>query len=227
MRSAVPYVLTVCGLLSGMCGFVALQSNDFEAVFYWVVAAAAFDLLDGAAARALGVASEAGKLLDALSDVVCFGALPALWLHKFILAEAPTATLEAYAALLFAAAAALRLMTFLQQADTHSFKGLPVPGAAVFMLSLCFLPKTVLHLTSSPGLWLLLIGWGLCAMMLSSLPLIAMKFVHLRWKGNEARYLLLGLAIGLALWLQQLLFLVLIPAYLLLSLLVYMLKRPA
>ena len=225
MRALVPYILTICGLLSGMCGFVELVEKNFEATFYWVLVAAIFDLLDGAVARALGVVSEGGKVLDSLTDSICFGALPALWLYYFILDKAPEAELLAYGTLGLAVAALLRLMRFTIRSSSTHFKGLPTPAAALFVLSLCFLPTKFFEATTFPAIWLLLFGWIVSVLMLSSIPLISMKFAHLRWQSNSARYLLLLLALCLLPWLQQRLFLVLIPIYILVSVATFLLKR--
>lgn len=225
MRRVIPHIFTLSGLLSGMCGFVALLQQGYEVVFYWVCVAAGFDVLDGALARGLKVTSVGGKYLDSLADMVCFGALPACWLYFFILEQDSGATVPAYLALGFAPAAALRLMNFMQCPTARDFKGLPVPAAALFLLSLSFLPDSVFRLVAEPAWWLLGIGGGVALLMLSTLPLIGMKFSHYGWYGNESRYLLLLLAVICAVWLQQGLFLGLIPSYILLSLLVFFTKK--
>ena len=55
---------------------------------YWgsifIFAAAVFDMLDGAVARALKVFSPIGKDLDSLADVVSFGVAPSMILFKML-----------------------------------------------------------------------------------------------------------------------------------------------
>jgi CDP-diacylglycerol--serine O-phosphatidyltransferase len=94
-----------------------------------------FDALDGYVARLSRTASEFGKQLDSLCDVVTFGVAPGFLLVKlcprfaFLHREAVWVIAAS-----FAACAALRLARFnveTSSADDHTrFKGLPSPAAA-------------------------------------------------------------------------------------------------
>lgn len=115
---------------------------------YWAAIliglAAFFDLLDGAAARALKVFSPIGKDLDSLADVVSFGVAPAMILYKMLWAAVMTddraldtslwQTVPAFAVACFAA---LRLARFNITSSQHkwSFTGMPVPAIGIIVAS--------------------------------------------------------------------------------------------
>ena len=219
LRVSLPDVLTLCGLMSGLYGLVAVWERDFERGFYAVCVAAVFDVLDGAVARALGISSERGKMLDSLADLVCFGVLPALWLYVFVFDLDASAGVWAYGALLVVPVVALRLVFFMLSAESGHFSGLPCPGAALFLTSICFLPESLWG--SAPAWGLLLVSGLVSFLMLYPLPCVSMKFTHYRWKTNELRYLLIAVGIGSAFVLHQRLFLVLIPVYVALALYLY------
>ena len=95
-----PNLLTLANLVSG-CIAIAfiLSSQPYVSSIgeqeYWVIGteqaywgaifiviAAVFDMLDGAAARALQVFSPIGKDLDSLADIISFGVAPSMILFK-------------------------------------------------------------------------------------------------------------------------------------------------
>jgi CDP-diacylglycerol--serine O-phosphatidyltransferase len=105
-----------------------------------------FDAVDGKVARMFGAASDFGSQIDSLSDVVSFGAAPAL-LFK-VMVEAHPSVIPPRGALILAvlylACAALRLARFNVETtpdeESHKrFKGLPSPAAAGCVLSLAFI----------------------------------------------------------------------------------------
>jgi CDP-diacylglycerol---serine O-phosphatidyltransferase len=102
----------------------------------WLIfAAMIFDALDGYVARLSRTASEFGKELDSLCDVVTFGVAPAFLLVKICPAFAlPHREAVWVIAASYAACAALRLARFnveTAEDDDHlHFSGLPSPAAA-------------------------------------------------------------------------------------------------
>ncbi|UKI38865.1 MAG: CDP-alcohol phosphatidyltransferase family protein [Alistipes putredinis] len=54
----------------------AVQGRPLEICFWLLIVSAAFDFMDGAAARLLGQYSEIGVQLDSLADMVSFGVAP-------------------------------------------------------------------------------------------------------------------------------------------------------
>jgi CDP-diacylglycerol--serine O-phosphatidyltransferase len=100
-----------------------------------IFAAMIFDALDGYVARLSRSASEFGKELDSLCDVISFGVAPAFLLVKICpqFAILHRGTIWVIAAT-YAACAALRLARFnvetLDEDDHSRFTGLPSPAAA-------------------------------------------------------------------------------------------------
>jgi len=104
----------------------------------WVLAMFC-DVLDGWAARKLGVAGPMGVQLDSLADVVTGGVAPAMVAMRLFKDDGGAGlTWEMLACLGVAAAAAYRLARFNVAAEsgeggTH-FEGLPAPAAGVFWM---------------------------------------------------------------------------------------------
>lgn len=111
----------------------------------WLIfAAMIFDALDGYVARLSRTASDFGRELDSLCDVVTFGVAPGFLLvkicPKFALIHRPEVWMIAAA---YAACAALRLARFNVETigdDDHlHFKGLPSPAAAAVIAAFAIL----------------------------------------------------------------------------------------
>jgi len=113
-----------------------------------------------------------------------------------------------FVAFLIPVFSAFRLAKFnIDTRQSDGFIGLPTPATAIFFGSLPLLVNYLL--TISPQLkgfewvaspWLILPAIALFSfLMVSELPALAFKFKTFNWKGNEARFLFLGLAILLLL----------------------------
>ncbi len=119
-----------------------LYTNAVWCIFFAMI----FDAVDGKIARMTGAASDFGSQIDSLSDVVSFGAAPAL-LFKVMVEASPgviSPKLAVVLAVLYLACAALRLARFNVETtpdeDAHlRFKGLPSPAAAGTVCALSFL----------------------------------------------------------------------------------------
>ena len=97
------------------------------------------DVLDGWAARKLGVAGSMGVQLDSLADVVTGGVAPAMVAMRLFQDDGGVGmTWEMLACLGVAAAAAYRLARFNVAADSGEggtdFEGMPAPAAGVFWM---------------------------------------------------------------------------------------------
>ena len=152
-----PTLLTLGNLFSGFLAIAKLtdslhstaaaQRIDlYTQAIWYVFVAMIFDAVDGKVARMFGAASEFGSQIDSLSDVISFGAAPAL-LFK-VMVESEPGVLSPKAALILAvvylACAALRLARFNvetspEESSHQRFKGLPSPAAAGCVLSLAFI----------------------------------------------------------------------------------------
>ena len=193
--------------------------------------AAVVDFLDGFVARLFKASSEMGKQLDSLADVVSFGVAPAMIIYQFLrLSFAQEADgLDASIAWLLPAfllpcAAAWRLARFnLDTTQSTSFKGMPVPAAGIFVAAL---PLIYWNVNEEWAQQLILNKWFLYAvvfvlsgLMVSTLPLMALKFKNFGLKDNFPKYLLVAVAILAFVLLKWLAIPLTILAYVLISLL--------
>jgi len=199
---------------------------------YFIFAAAVVDFLDGFVARLLNASSEMGKQLDSLSDVVSFGVAPSVILYQllrisFIKEEDGLETSIAWLlpAFLVACAGAYRLARFnLDNSQSYGFKGVPIPAAGLFIASF----PLILHfgnnfidvsqwLTNKWVLYAVIVL--LSGLMVSKLPLMALKFKDFTIKNNLPKLILLLIALPTAFLLQWLAVPVIFIAYIILSLL--------
>lgn len=188
MKKHIPNIITCLNLIVGVLGCISIIKGDLWNAFYFVGLAALFDFLDGFAARMLGVKSEIGKELDSLADMVSFGLLPALYMYGSImqLGVSPLA----YFGILIAPFSAIRLAKFnLDTRQTDQFLGLPTPANALFITSLVFFPYE-LNIW-----WLIAITSISCLLLVSEIPMIALKFSSFTIKNNLLKYLLVGLCV--------------------------------
>lgn len=193
--------------------------------------AAVVDFLDGFVARAFRSGSEMGKQLDSLADLVSFGVAPGMIIYQFLRLTyaqedggVEVAMIRLLPAFLIPCAAAWRLARFnLDSTQSYSFKGMPVPAAGIFVASL---PLIYWNVNESWVMELLLNKWFLYGLilalswiMVSKLPLMAMKFRDYTVANNWPRYLLILIAIVAVVALKWLAVPVIVLAYVLISLL--------
>lgn len=189
----IPNALTCGNLLSGTAGIICSFTNPEIPTEYFVWIACVFDFFDGFAARMLKVSSPIGKELDSLADMVSFGVLPGL-VMKNLLANTGLVT-WAWIGLLITVFSALRLAKFnIDTRQSDSFIGLPTPANAIFI---CGIPALIDVLTAQ---W---IGSGVLIyttvmfswLMVSEIPLFALKFKNFTWADNKIRFTFLACAV--------------------------------
>ena len=193
--------------------------------------AAVVDFLDGFVARLFKASSEMGKQLDSLADLVSFGVAPGLIIYQFLRLSfaqeeggLDVSLLWLIPAFVLPCAAAWRLARFnLDNSQSFSFKGMPVPAVGLFVASL---PLIYWNVNEESIRSLLLNKWFLYGLifvlswlMVSTLPLMALKFKDFRLKNNLPKYLLVVIAIAAIVILKWLAAPVILLAYVLISLL--------
>ncbi len=141
MRRTLPHFATCGNLTSGFLAVLFAASDAFLYAAAFVLAAAVFDLLDGAIARngceEGARLSEFGKNLDSLADVVSFGAAPAFAAYAAVLHAQPVAGIAG--CLAYFVCGALRLARFPLIGRPDRFVGLPIPPAGLFVAALAAL----------------------------------------------------------------------------------------
>lgn len=196
----IPNIITLCNLLCGCIGIIYLQPGDsgleialvekLTVASYLIYLAVIFDFLDGFVARLLHVKSEMGKELDSLADVVTFGVLPGFMLFKIVDFQSGLHPWLPYLTLIVPLAAAYRLAKFnIDTRQNDSFLGLPTPAMALLVSSIpfafnMFIPHSVVE---NPYVYVV-VSILLSLLMVSELPLFALKFASYKLSQNIIRY---------------------------------------
>lgn len=193
--------------------------------------AGVIDFLDGFLARLLHAASALGKQLDSLSDVVSFGVAPGVIIYQLLrlsFAREENGLDVSIAwllpAFILTCAAAYRLGKFnLIETNLNYFKGVPTPVVGLLVASF----PLILHfnadllnmgnfLINKWMLYLLIICLSL--LMISDLPMLAIKFKSIKPVANIPQIILLIAGIIAVLFLQWVAVPVIFLLYILLSL---------
>ena len=223
----IPNTITCCNLFSGCVATCMAFSGEPGKALLFIILGAVFDFFDGMTARLLHVSSPIGKELDSLADDVTFGVAPATMVYSLLYTLSYPAWLESmrgvlpYVAFVMAAFAALRLAKFnLDERQTTSFIGLPTPANALFWGSLIVGAGPRLQQASwSWAVGLVLIALS-CWIMVSEVPMFALKFKQWGWRGNEVRYVFLLSCVPLLLVFGISAFAIIIVWYVVLSIIV-------
>lgn len=203
IRKSIPNFITCLNLVSGCIACVMALKGDLPLATLWIILAAIFDFFDGFAARMLKAYSPIGKELDSLADVVSFGVAPGMIVYSLLQQACLSASMGCignyipFLAFVIPALSGLRLAKFnIDERQTSSFIGLPVPAHALFWASLGYSVAPFI-----PAHEYLFIGVTVVLSVLTSLllvseiPMFSLKIKSLKWKGNELRYILVTCAV--------------------------------
>jgi CDP-diacylglycerol---serine O-phosphatidyltransferase len=164
VRFALVNSCTLASLGLGLLAIFLAMHSEVRLAAACLVACVAFDGLDGALARKLGVSSPFGAQMDSLADMCSFGLAAPVVVYASLAHSVPTAA-AAVACMLVAGCAAVRLARFnVSPKDGKFFCGVPTTMAAAV------LALTVLIDLPGPGI-AVLGGVALLAFaMVSSFP---------------------------------------------------------
>ena len=135
-----PNAFTTAALFCGFYAIVMAMNGQFSNAAVAIFAAMVLDATDGRVARLTNTQSEFGAQYDSLSDMVSFGAAPALIVYEWSLRG--MGKLGWLAAFVYCAGAALRLARFntnIAVVDKRFFQGLPSPAAAALVAGFIWL----------------------------------------------------------------------------------------
>jgi CDP-diacylglycerol--serine O-phosphatidyltransferase len=171
-------------LLCGVLGVIFTFQGALDLAFYLMILAAVFDFLDGFAARMLKAYSPMGKELDSLADLISFGLLPALMIHRRLV-EGGMTGFWIYIPVIICIFSALRLAKFnVDDRQSENFLGLPTPACAMWCGSLIYAADrgvmTVAGLLSERYI-MIIAPVVLAILLVSEIPMFSMKFK----KGSE------------------------------------------
>ena len=242
MKKHIPNFITSLNLASGFIASIFALTGDLVTASWLILAAMIFDFLDGFSARLLRAYSDIGKELDSLADVVSFGVAPALIIYKLIDISialhnpemaAKSQVIKAlflYFPVIMPVCAALRLAIFnIDETQKKMFKGLPTPANALAVISLVigvhYTDVKILDDFAGSVSALILLTAVLSALMLIKLPLLSLKTENLKFRGNEGRYILVISVVIAFAFLQLKAAPLIIPLYLVASLISLAIKR--
>ena len=175
----IPNTITSMNLLCGALGVIFTFQARFDLAFTLMLAAAVCDFLDGFAARLLKAYSDIGKELDSLADMVSFGLLPSLMVHRYMIVTGHTG-IAAYIPLLICIFSALRLAKFnVDDRQSENFLGLATPACAMWCGSAVYFYSIgqVTSLSLVQNEWFLpVVSVILSLLLVSEIPMFSMKF---------------------------------------------------
>jgi CDP-diacylglycerol---serine O-phosphatidyltransferase len=242
----IPSLFTLLNLFFGCCAIVYTLQTGINAVTdeagtqfivmpeeIWMASlfiflAAIVDFLDGFIARLFKATSELGKQLDSLADVVSFGVAPSLIIYQFLrlsYSGEPDSLDNSWWALapafILACAAAYRLGKFnIDTRQQYGFRGMPTPAVGMLVASFPLIywdNQSLFEIFTNKWLWyglILLLSW----LMVSNLPLIALKFKDFNIRNNLPKLILLAIAIVSVVFFRWLAFPIIFVAYIIVSL---------
>ena len=189
----IPNTITCLNLISGCIATYWAFQGDYRMALLFIVIGAVFDFFDGMVARLLHVSSPIGKELDSLADDITFGFAPSAIIFSYLShLTSYISPLIPYLAFIMAAFSALRLAKFnLDERQALGFIGLPTPANALFWGALIGgLHGYNIHFEGIE--WCILIGVIVSSyLLISEIPMFALKFKTWGWKGNEIKYIFL------------------------------------
>ncbi|MBO4744137.1 MAG: CDP-alcohol phosphatidyltransferase family protein [Bacteroidales bacterium] len=199
IRNSIPNLLTTLNIVSGFIGIIfILRFNQPMMGILFMFIAAFFDLIDGLSARLLKAASDIGKELDSLCDIVSFGVLPGILMFDFLCGFTSGFTgigrFIPFISLLIPAFTALRLAIFnTNEQSLKTFNGLSCPIAASIFAAIVLNSHTMPILQSMSPTWAICIITALilllCFLMISKVRFLTMKFKTFSWKENNLTYI--------------------------------------
>ncbi len=197
-----PNAITLAALFSGFYGIVMAMNGRFEVACIAIFCAAVLDSLDGRVARMTNAQSAFGEQMDSLSDMVSFGAAPALIVYIWALKDLGKAGW--IPAFVYIAGAALRLARFnvnIGVVDKRFFQGLPSPAAAAVVIGLIWVMDDAGFKGASRIDWLAWTAFGVTLFaglsMVTNAPFYSFKVVG--GKRTVPFVVMVAIALGIAL----------------------------
>lgn len=194
----IPNTITCLNIAAGCVAIICASRGQeplwdlraFEWAWIFIGIAAVADFFDGFAARALHAYSNLGKELDSLCDAVSFGVAPAIIMFQCMHLLSPSPWV-AWTAVLIPVAGVLRLARFnIDDRQTTSFIGLPIPANAIFWIgfsAFCYYGGTWAAQWWIALPLILLVSW----LMVSPVRLFSLKFKTWGLRGNVSRWALI------------------------------------
>jgi CDP-diacylglycerol--serine O-phosphatidyltransferase len=244
----IPNLFTLGNLLCGCLAIIFALEGNLNVSAYLVGIAAVLDFFDGFVARLLNSSSPIGKELDSLADCVTFGVVPGIMVMVMVqqgmeFSKEGFDFLDAnkwltYFPLIIALFSALRLAKFnIDTRQSDSFIGVPTPANAMLISAIPLIAGwdgksdfMLRYANIEPAFivnpyFLMALSVVMSLLLISELPLFALKFKKFGWKGNEVRYGFLLVCLAMVLLLGYAGIALSIVAYILLSVVLWLINR--
>lgn len=196
--------VTCINILCGCFAVISLINDELWMASYFVYLAMIFDFVDGFVARALNAKSEFGKQLDSLADAISFGLVPGILMYRLIYISISISNINispyfSCFGFLITVFSLLRLAKYnLDIRQEEHFVGLPTPAGAIFIMSLpLILRNPYCTLFNNEYFFIVIIlnpivlisvTLIVSALLVSEIPLFALKFKTFSFKENKLRY---------------------------------------
>ena len=192
-----PNLVTLAALFGGFYSIVMAMNGRFDMAAIGVFCAMVLDSLDGRVARMTNTQSAFGEQMDSLSDMVSFGAAPALISYEWALRG--LGRWGWIAAFVYCACAALRLARFnvnTAVVDKRYFQGLPSPAAAALVSGFIYLMNELG--VKGPSVAWVMFGLALYAglTMVTNVPFYSFKDIGMKKSVPFVVIVLVALGIG-------------------------------
>src|SRR3954466_7461962 len=192
-----PNAFTLAALFGGFYAIVMAMDGRFDLAGVGIFCAMVLDTLDGRVARMTNTQSAFGEQMDSLSDMVSFGAAPALVSYEWALKG--LGRWGWAAAFVYCACAMLRLARFnvnTTVVDKRYFQGLPSPAAAALVAGFIWLMNDL----GFKGYQLSWVMFGVALYagltMVTNVPFYSFKDVRMKKSVPFAAIVLIALAIA-------------------------------
>ena len=146
VKKYLPSLITLSNLFLGFLSILYIQRGDFSLGCNLILIAAILDSLDGKLARKIGIASDFGKEIDSLADLISFCLAPSVLIFNIFYSKGISELLFLYLAIISAfpvLMGAIRLARFnvghTKESKQNYFIGLPSPMSAITICSIILL----------------------------------------------------------------------------------------
>ncbi|QDL54846.1 CDP-diacylglycerol--serine O-phosphatidyltransferase [Rhodoferax aquaticus] len=193
-----PNLFTLAALFGGFYAVVMAMNGRFDLAAVGIFCAMVLDSLDGRIARMTNTQSAFGEQMDSLSDMVSFGAAPALISYEWALKD--LGRWGWFAAFVYCACAALRLARFnvnTAVVDKRYFQGLPSPAAAALVAGFIWLCNDLGYGGSELTWAMFVVALYSGLTMVTNVPFYSFKDVQMKKSVPFAVIVLIALAIAL------------------------------
>jgi CDP-diacylglycerol---serine O-phosphatidyltransferase len=131
-----PNLFTAGSIFLAILSIIAASNGEFEKAGWFIIVGTVFDALDGRVARMTNTTSKFGAEFDSLADVISFGMAPAFLLYfAYGTQYGKFGILVMSLYVIFGAVRLARFNIVDTSDEPNVFIGLPIPAAAIFVVS--------------------------------------------------------------------------------------------